>query len=296
MEGPSLKSNLSLVSEMITYIRHLEGRLDESARKAADDQKQIQSAQHSIAQREAALGRNQGELRAQVASLRKLDSELSACREELAKVLSRAVEAEARRDALNQEFQRRNAEWAEQSRRLSEQLRGQKDVNLALRSELESLKKGFLIERESFQRNEASLLQKNRELIEKNRELNSTGQALDASVSRLIQGKDEAQTSNRVLQAQVDRMQATIQLLEGQLQDLRRNQGKGYEQARVAEDRGAAAAIHLAHSQKKVRDLEGELLGLRDRQSGLEQELATLRRTQTLRDWEADFSPGPRWS
>lgn len=296
MEGPSLKSNLSLVSEMIAYIRHLEARLESSAHKAAEDEKQHQLSRQMIAEREASLGRSQGELRAMAASTHKLESELSACREELARVLSRAVEAESSRGASTQEHQRRSAEWAEQSRRLSEQARSLRDVNLALRSEVESLKKGFLIERESYQRNEATLLQKNREILEKNRQLDSTGQALDQSVARLIQARDEALTSNRVLQAQVDRMQATIQLLEGQLQDLRRNQGKGYEQARVAEDRGAAAAIRLARSEKRVRELEGELLNLRDRQSGLEQDLASLRRAQSLRDWEPGFPAGPRWS
>ena len=147
---------------MIAYIRHLEGRLDASARKSADGERELKASHQMIAEREASLGRAQGENRALVSGSRKLESELSACREELAKVLSRAVEAETKRDATAQEFQRRNSDWAEQSRRLSEQLRAQKDVNLALRSELEYLKKGFLIERESYQRNEASLLQKPR--------------------------------------------------------------------------------------------------------------------------------------
>lgn len=296
MEGPSLKSNLSLVSEMIAYIRHLESQMEESGVQASEDQKRIRAQQAAIAERETAVARAHGELRASGANSQKLSSELSACREEMAKVLARAVEAEARLEVMAADSKRKTTEWSEQSRRLSEQLRGTREVNLAIRSEVESLKRGFMVERESFKRNEATLVQKNRELIDKNRQVDSTAQALDQSVARLISARDEARTAARALQAQVDRMQATIQLLEGQLGDLRRNQGKSHEKARVAEDRGIAAGLQLARAEKRVLDLEAELRGMLGRQSTLEHEVATLRRSQKRVDSETAVGPGPHWS
>ena len=273
MEGPAQMisaGKISVIEEMIAYVRHLEAAI--KAEKAQGTR--LSSELESSRGREQALERDLAEGRAKNGRLASATQQLSQKITELEKALSEARLELQKRDeeTRSRESSRvqQGQEMAEQARSLGHQVRKVHEINLALRSEIETLKKGANLEREAWGKAEELLRRKEAETAERNRQVERLNQQFDESLTKLIRERDELDGSRSALLTQVTRMQSTIELLEGRLHDMRIRHEKGFEMARVADDRCMALDQQLGRAQKRIRDLEEQLRQAQSRGEALE--------------------------
>jgi chromosome segregation ATPase len=261
---------ISVIEEMIAYVRHLEAAI--KAEKAQGTR--LSSELESSRGREQALERDLAEGRAKNGRLASATQQLSQKITELEKALSEARLELQKRDeeTRSRESSRvqQGQEMAEQARSLGHQVRKVHEINLALRSEIETLKKGANLEREAWGKAEELLRRKEAETAERNRQVERLNQQFDESLTKLIRERDELDGSRSALLTQVTRMQSTIELLEGRLHDMRIRHEKGFEMARVADDRCMALDQQLGRAQKRIRDLEEQLRQAQSRGEALE--------------------------
>ena len=109
--------------------------------------------------------------------------------------------------------------------------------------------------------------------------LNQRNEVRVVDVLLFIRERDELDAQRSGLSGQVTRMQGTIELLEGKLHDMRQRHDRGFEMARVAEDRAMGLDLQLGRAQKRVRDLEEQI---RQAQASYEKALWLLGRVKEL--------------
>jgi chromosome segregation ATPase len=265
--------NLNLVEDLIAYVRKLETSIQTEVAKLdrAHSERQVLVAQLHKARIDLTKATQQFE---------QLSSEKSAVDELLVDAKRslqlrerRVLELELQVSQSQTRLQELESRRADENRRSQALIQNQKERSSDQSVQFHQEREKLIAERDALIESRARLQAELKDLHDKDRASSMIHDQMEASLERLVRTKDELEVSNSALSAQAGRMQATIDLLEGKLLDLRRNQTGGLEQARKFEDRAHIIEMQLTKAQHRVRTLEESERLLLEKCAALEDQL-----------------------